>query len=156
MAPEKKIKKLLTKKLTLKKAALSFVTDSQVIDKKSVTKVALKVVQSYEDRIASEVEEGSTKAAAIKAIASDPKLLIQRVQNEVIYQVKENIRSNYYGKSFVWLPSDANDPRPEHQLNYGKTFVIADDTEIPGDAYGCRCGMEILTDDKQLNLKDEG
>lgn len=51
LAPESKIKKLVSKGVTLKKAALSFI-DEDVIDKKSVAKVALKTIRGYQERIA--------------------------------------------------------------------------------------------------------
>lgn len=144
IAPERKIKKMLTKKLTLKKAALSFVDDIDFIDKKSVSRVALKTVKGYQSRVA---EETATKSDLL----DDPAQLIQRVQNEIIFQISGEIKDKYDGSQYVWLPSSADEPRPEHQLNYGLTFTIGDG-EMPGEDYGCQCGMEILTDDTQLNL----
>lgn len=144
IAPESKIKKLLSAKLTLKKAALSFIDSVDFIDRKSVTSTALKVVRNYTNRVK---DETSTKSE----LKADPALLIQRVQNEVISQISEGIKERYQGESYVWLPSDADEPDPEHQLNYGKQFIIGDG-EMPGDRYGCRCGMEILVADKKLDL----
>lgn len=144
IAPESKIKKLLKANLTLKKAALSFVDDIEFIDKKDVELTALKVIKGYRARIK---DDPDLKAE----IKSDPKQLIQRVQNEVIFQIAAGIREKYDGTTYVWLPSDADEPRPEHQLNYGMEFTIGDG-EMPGDEYGCRCGMQILTSDSSLEL----
>jgi hypothetical protein len=144
LAPKSKIKKMVTDGLTLKKAALSFVDDFEVISKKSVTTVALKTLKAYRERAKDDPD-------LKQELADDPKQLIQRVQNEVILQVADEIKSQYSGESYVWLPSDADEPDPEHQLNYGKTFQIGDG-EMPGDRYGCRCGMQILTDDTQLSI----
>lgn len=158
IAPAKKIKKLLKGNLTLKKAALSFLDDLDYIDKKDVIDTALKVVDSYQQREARAQAEAGFDAAAGKEIKSsildDPKLLIQRVQNEIIFQVHDGIKKNYGGQRAIWLPSDAEEPRPEHQLNYGKEYTIGEgiDGIEPGDEYGCRCGIEIITDDNELKL----
>lgn len=144
IAPQKKVERLLSSKVTLKKAALSFIDDIDFLDKKRVTEVALKTIKGYKERIKAD--------KTIKAeILDDPAFLINRVQNEVVLQVSEGIKEKYDGEFYIWLPSDADEPDPEHQLNYGKKFQIGDG-EMPGERYGCRCGMEILTDDKQLQL----
>jgi hypothetical protein len=44
-APESKLKKLLSKRLTLKKAALSFISDIPFINKKAIETVALKTIK---------------------------------------------------------------------------------------------------------------
>lgn len=156
IAPEAKIKRMVSSRVTFKKAALTFVDATDFIDRKAVSKVALNVINSYQERIAREqAEAGLDKAAGAaleKEILADPKQLIQRVQNEVIFQVKESIKENYEGEQYEWLPSDAEEPDPEHQLNYGKIFTIGDG-EMPGDRIGCRCGMNILVKQTKLNLE---
>lgn len=144
MAPKSKIKKMLSKEMKVKKAALSFVDDSEVVSKKQVTTVANKVVKSYKKRI---------KAGELTAeeAMKDPALLINRIQNEVLLQVQEHIKETYRGEKYRWLPSDAEEPDPEHQLNYWKVFTVGEG-EMPQDRYGCRCGMEILTEDTKLEL----
>lgn len=144
IAPPKKIRKLLTSGFNLKKSALSFVSDLDLVDKKSVARVALKTIKAYKERIKNDPD-------LKKEILADPKQLIQRVQNEVIFQVGDELKTKYQGESYKWLPSDAEEPRPEHQLNYGKVFQIGDG-EMPGDAFGCRCGMEILVQDSSLKI----
>lgn len=141
---DRKIKALLKKNISLKKAALNVVDKFDVLDKKDLTDVALKTIKGYKARIALD----PTAEADILANASQ---LIQRVQNEVIWQVKEGIKEQYEGEKYTWLPSDAEEPDPEHQLNYGKVFTIGDG-EMPGDRYGCRCGMEILVKESTLKL----
>lgn len=156
IAPERKIKKLLTGKVSLKKTALSFVSDIEFLNKKKIAEVALKTIKSYKARISRARDEVS--AAAGKELKDDllddPKQLIQRVQNEVVFQVHEKIKTNYGGERAVWLPSSADEPRPEHQLNYGKEYIIGQgiDGVEPGDEYGCQCGVEILTNETQLEL----
>ncbi len=149
VAPKKKLKKLLTQKLTLKKAALSFLDHpaTDFIVKDAVVDVALRAVKSYRARVK---DDPSLK----QDLLDDPALLVNRVQNEVILQVHEGIKKTYGGQKAIWLPSDAQEPRPEHQLNYGKQYEIGIGIGgvEPGDEYGCRCGVEILTDDTKLDL----
>lgn len=165
IAPPAKIKKLLKGNLTVKKSALSFATgiaeadDIAVkLDKKAITDVALKTVRGYQERQAKAiVDAGFDRAAGTEVkdeILDDPKQLIQRVQNEVVFQVHEKIKDQYAGQKARWLPSDAEEPRPEHQLNYGKVYVIGEGINgvEPGDEPGCRCGVEILTNEDQLQL----
>lgn len=144
IAPKERIEKMLTKNVTLKKTALSFVKKIPYIDEDAVSKTALKVVKNYKARIKDE-------SASSDELTTDPKLLVQRVQNEVIFQVKEIIKENYAGEKYEWLPSDAMEPDPLHQLNYGQVFIVGEG-EMPGDRIGCRCGMRILTEDNELQL----
>ena len=151
MAPVRKVEKLLTGKVTVKKTALSFLDDAEGIDKKQVLDVALKTVKGYKKRI----KAADDLAGEVKdEILDDPKLLIQRVQNEIVFQIHEGIKRNYGGQRARWLPSDADDPRPEHQLNYGKEYIIGEgiDGVEPGDEYGCKCGVEILDENGSLDL----
>lgn len=144
IAPVTKIKKLLKANVTLKRAALDFVDSVEFIDKKNVAETALKVIKAYKERIKADPD-------LKPELLADPKQLIQRVQNEVIVQIADGIKQKYDGEKYVWLPSDAVEPRPEHQLNYGLTFIIGEG-EMPGDEWGCRCGMQILVEESQLNL----
>lgn len=156
VAPDTKIKRMMTKSLNLKKAALTFVDAIDFLDKKSVAEVALKTVRSYQQRVAREQVEAGFEASAGDALEAslvkDPKLLIARVQNEVVLQISNSIRENYEGEQYEWLPSDAEEPDPEHQLNYGKIFTVGVG-EMPGERYGCRCGMNILVKQTQLELE---
>lgn len=156
IAPEAKIKRMLSRKLDLKRAALSFVDSVPFIDKKAVTKVALKTVRGYQERVAKkQVEAGFEKGAGEdleKDLIKNPRQLIQRVQNEVLWQVKEEIKHQYRGEKYEWLPSDAEEPDPEHQLKYGEIFEIGVG-EMPGDREGCKCGMRILVNETELSLE---
>lgn len=159
VAPARKIKKLLSGKVTVKKTALSFLDQADFLSKKEVINVALKTVKAYKERIATaRSEDGRAAGTDLKEeLLDDPKQLIQRVQNEVVFQVHDKIKEAYGGQRAVWLPSSADEPRPEHQLNYGKEYTIGEgiDGVEPGDEYGCQCGVEILTTDKQLNLEGD-
>lgn len=144
LTPEAKLKRLLTKRVTVKKTALSIFDQADFIDKKKVTDVALKTAKEYQKRIKDDPD-------LEKKLKKNPAQLIHRVQNEVVTQITEGIREKYRGVKYKWLPSDADEPDPQHQIKYGKVFTIGVG-EMPGDRYGCRCGMEILTNDKKLEL----
>lgn len=156
IAPRSKIKNLLKGNVSLKKTALSFTDQIDFIDKKSVRDVALKTIRGYKERIAKlDLEKDQAAGDELKsAILADPKQLIQRVQNEVVFQIHQGIKEKYTGNIGVWLPSSAAEPRPEHQLNYGKQYIIGEGINgvEPGDEYGCQCGVEIQTDDTKLEL----
>lgn len=143
-APAAKIERAIKPNLSLKKAALTNASQFDFLDPDAIARVALKTVKGYKARAKDDPELED-------ALASDPAQLVQRVQNEIVFQVSNEIKDQYHGEFYVWLPSDADEPDPEHQLNYGKTFQIGDG-EQPGDRYGCRCGMEILVDDSSLDL----
>ena len=164
IAPEAKIRKMVSSRMGLKRTALAFVDraadkDVGVLDKKAVAEVARKTVQGYQERIAKAVvAAGFEKSAGTEVkeeILDDPKQLIQRVQNEVVFQVHDKIKTQYRGERARWLPSDADEPRPEHQANYGKEYIIGEgiDGVEPGDEYGCKCGVEILVNETQLELE---
>lgn len=144
IAPKNKVEELVSQKASLKKTALSFVDKIDFIDKARIAEVALKTIKSYKERSRGDTELRET-------LVDDPRQLVQRVQNEVVSQVAEGIKEKYAGEYYVWLPSDADEPDPEHQLNYGKTFQIGVG-EMPGDRYGCQCGMEILVPGTKLEL----
>lgn len=146
IAPVRKVENLISSRASLKKTALSFVNDIDFLDKKAISKVALDTIKGYKKRIK---EDPTIKSDLV----DDPKQLIQRVQNEVVFQVQERIADEYDGEFYIWLPSDADEPDPEHQLNYGKKFQIGVG-EMPGERYGCRCGMEILVKETKLKLGD--
>lgn len=139
--PEKQIEKLVTQKLTLNRAAVRAL-GTDVLSKKTIEKVALKVIKSY---------KATYEEKTLAETLNDKKLLIQRVQNAAVHEVSQEIQAKYEGEFYRWLPSSAGEPDPEHQLNYGKKFQFGDG-EAPGDRYGCECGMEILVRETKLEL----
>ena len=159
IAPKAKIKRMVSGRLGLKRSILANIgTDEIPIDNGTLSKVARKTLLGYKERIAAAVVQNKFEKAAgtevKEVILDDPKQLIQRVQNEVVYQVHQGIKDKYAGMRARWLPSDADEPRPEHQANYGKVYIIGEgiDGVEPGDEYGCKCGVEILTDETKLDL----
>jgi len=159
VAPVAKIKRMVSSRLSVKRTILAHIgSDEFPIDERSLAKVARNTLLGYKERIAKAVVDAGFQRSAgteeKQAILDDPKQLIQRVQNEVVYQVHQGIKEKYSGQKARWLPSDADEPRPEHQANYGKVYIIGEgiDGVEPGDEYGCKCGVEILTDETQLDL----
>ena len=62
------------------------------------------------------------------------------------------------GEFYRWLPSNAQNPDPEHQLLYGKIFRVGEgdkEGNMPGERYGCRCGIEWLKDEDVALKKAE-
>lgn len=159
VAPKAKIRRMVSSRMGLKRTILANLgTDQIPVDNGTLAKVARKTLLGYKERIAKAVVDANFQKAAgteeREAILDDPKQLIQRVQNEVVYQVHQGIKEKYAGQRARWLPSDADEPRPEHQANYGKVYIIGEgiDGVEPGDEYGCKCGVEILTDETKLDL----
>lgn len=153
IASKNKIKKLLKNNISLKRTVLSTLDTSDFrLNKKSLTDVALKTIKSYKERLSKLDKDESSNLK--KDLVKNPKLLINRVQNELIFQIHTGIKKKYKGQRARWLPSDADEPRPEHQANYGKIYTIGEGINgvEPGDEYGCKCGVEILTDDDELDL----
>lgn len=144
IAPGSKIEAALKANLSVKKTALVNASAFDFLDPKAIARVALKTLKGYRKRVKEDPDARSD-------ILADPKQLIQRIQNEVVFQISNEIKEKYDGEFYRWVPSDADEPDPEHQLNYGKTFQVGDG-EMPGDRYGCRCGMEILVADSRLEL----
>jgi len=149
VASRKKIKKIISRGLNLNRTALAFAEAFEFLDKKNITEIALRVIKAYKNRLNAVPEE--KKAGLKKSLATNPKLLINRIQNEVLTQLSGNIKNKYQGEFGEWLPSYAEEPDPEHQLNYGKIFQIGVG-EMPGERFGCKCGIRILVDDERLQL----
>jgi hypothetical protein len=151
VAPRSKVEKLVTKKLTLNRQVLNTLSKSGVLTKKTLNTVAMKVLKGYRKRYGHERAKGASKRLAREVAVAEHNLMVQRVQNAAVYEIAQEIEDKYYGEKYEWLPSDAKEADPLHQLNYGKIFTLGQG-EKPGDREGCQCGMLILTDDEKLEL----
>lgn len=125
--------------VSAKRIARDVIENTGALDRKSLDNVALKVIKQYKEK------------NNLDAIDLTDKQAIQRIQNNAVYEIAQGIKENYTGEKYEWLPSDAEEPDPEHQLNYGKIFTIGEG-EMPGDRYGCKCGMNILVKESRLTL----
>lgn len=151
MASKKAIARLVSKDLTVNRAALSMLSESTFLTRGTLEDIALRIIKKYKRAYKAEIEEGASKSQALDDAMNDRKLVVQRVQNSIVHEVSEEVRDQYRGEYYEWLPSDADNPDPLHQLNYGKRFQIGRG-EMPGERYGCRCGMHILVDETRLEL----
>lgn len=151
IAPKAKVDKLVSGRLTLNKAVLSQLADADFLSKKALERTALRTLKQYKARYQDEKDSGLSTSEALDEATNDNKLMINRVQNTVVNEVAKEIKDQYRGEYYTWLPSDAVTPDPLHSLNYGKRFQIGKG-EMPGDRYGCRCGMAILVDETKLDL----
>lgn len=152
VASKKTVERLVTQKLTLNRAAVATLSRTSGLSKAALERIALRVIKSYRKTYGDERRAGASIAQAIEDALNDKRLMLQRVQNAVVYEITEDIKRQYRGEHYEWLPSDADEPDPLHQLNYGKIFQLGVG-EAPGDRYGCRCGMRILVNESQLKLE---
>lgn len=151
MAPRTKAEAIINSDLTLNQVALRSLARLDGISKAKLEEIALKVLKQYKSTYKEERAEGLTANEAAEAAANGNALLVQRIQNTVVREVAKDIKSAYRGEFYTWLPSDAKEPDPEHQLKYGKVFQVGKG-EMPGDRWGCQCGMEIVTEDQILDI----
>ncbi len=151
VAPAKKVEKLVSGRLTLNRAVLSMFSEIDFLSKQTLERAALGAIRQYKERFEAEKDAGATASEAKADALNDKKLLVKRVQNSVVNQVAGEIKDQYRGEFYKWLPSDAEVPDPLHQLKYGKKFQIGKG-EMPGDRIGCMCGMQILVKESQLEL----
>jgi hypothetical protein len=151
VAPTKTIEKLVTQKLTLNRTTVTMLAKSEVLSKKKLETIALKVIKSYKSTYGEFRDSGASVAEATAETLNGKRLMIQRVQNAVVHEIAEDLKETYHGEFYEWLPSDADEPDPLHQLNYGLKFQLGVG-EAPGDRFGCKCGMRILVNESELSL----
>lgn len=145
------IKRLINDDFSLNKVALTTISRTGVISKASLEDTARGVISEYKSRYKELLEDGLGTAVARAQTLNQRKQMINRVQNLIVMKVSEDITEKYYGSYYIWLPSDAEEPDPLHQLKYGKRFRIGYG-EMPGQRYGCKCGMRILVKGTSLEL----
>lgn len=140
---KKRAARLITEDLSVSRTALRSLTEFGVLPKKTAEVVALRVIKNQKG-------SGNDVGAAKQAVVS-------RIQSAVLHEQTRTIQKAYRGEFYRWLPSVANDPRPEHEKNYGKIFQVGvgdDEGNDPGDLPNCQCGMEILVDDNQEEFNE--
>lgn len=140
---------LLTKQnLTLKKKATQALILATNVAAKDLSATVAKVISVYEKKIDDLTDEGLPRARAALFAKGNEALLRQRIENLVVYSEVQRLKEENQGQYYKWLPSGADEPDPEHQLLYGGTFLVGEGDEegnMPGERYGCDCGIEILT-----------
>lgn len=151
LAPKKTIEKLVRGNLTVNRAAATMLQNSGILKKKTLEEVAIKVIRGYKEKYSDLRDVGASVAEAKDEALNGKKLLVDRVQSAATHEVSKQVKKEYRGEFYTWLPSDADEPDPIHALNYGETFQLGKG-EAPGDRYGCQCGMEIQVDETRLSL----
>jgi len=156
--PDKFIKKVIPKgffkenlltgkDFSLKKKAMQGLILANVVDKKDLTKTVLNVAKVYKHKVDTLEDGGFPKVKANVLARGSEKLLKQRIESLIVYSEVLKLKADNKGSYYKWLPSGADEPSPQHQLLYGKTFLVGEgdeDGNMPGERYGCQCGMEIL------------
>ena len=148
LLPDSRIKKLVDSDLNFKRKALVFLKQFKYIKTSDISQLVLMVIRDYKSNAA--ISASSTESV-IGEYARNPKRLAQVVQNAVVWRTTQQIQKKYKGQKYRWLPSSATEPDPLHQLRYGKIYIVGRG-EMPQDRYGCKCGMELLVDETELNL----
>ncbi len=159
--PSKILAKLKTKKLaenlvndnlTLNKAAVKTLTNTDLLSKDKITEIAIRVINGYKKKYSDLKDDGESKSDAINLAMNDKANMVREIEQASLYNISQQIKVSYHRQKYVWLPSGAETPDPLHQLKYGEVFRIGVG-EMPGDRYGCQCGMQILVDETKLNLE---
>lgn len=139
---------LLTDGLDIKKRYLKALVRATGQSGRKITAEVYKTVEFYAEK------EAALKAAGERAFKQEAlngqALLTSRLKNFLVYSEVQEQRKRHKGKLYRWLPSSAENPDPEHQLLYGKIFREGEGDEhnnMPGERWGCQCGIEWLDDE---------
>ena len=139
---------LLSDNLEIKKRYLQALVRATSLSGRKIAAEVYKTVDFYEQK------EATLKAAGVKAFKQEAlngqELLKARLKNFLVYSEIQRQRKEHKGRMYRWLPSNANEPDPEHQLLYGHIFREGEgdkDGNMPGERWGCQCGIEWLDDE---------
>lgn len=143
--------KILTSGLELKKDIMQAVLKSSLMNEREVSSTVYKVVEVYNNKIEKlkKLGEKSYKKMALNG----EKLMKNRLENAVLFNEITQLKNEHEGQFYRWLPSSAKEPEPEHQLLYGKIFKVGEgdkDGNMPTERYGCRCGIEFLSEPQKI------
>lgn len=148
-------KKLLTRKFTIKDVYYRALVKLLTINKKDLRASLKKITKFYADKV-ERLKDEEIKNPILKALNNE-KLLKERVYNLVVWEESQRLKEENKGKKYIWLPSSSKEPRPEHQLRYGKIYTVGDGI-FPGEDYGCKCGALILDEpenDDRITLEQK-
>lgn len=138
-------RRMLGRKFSVKRELLRALVTATTLSKREIKESLSKVVEFYEKKVERLKEDGIKNP--VSTAVNNEKLLKSRVENLVVWNESQQLKSEYKNQKYIWLPSSSKEPRPEHQLRYGKTYTVGDGI-FPGEDYGCKCGALILTDDE--------
>lgn len=140
-------KSILNRKNDLKAQEVRAIITATTLSKRELKATTNKVIDFYEKKMQDLKKSGDRSFR--KDALNGEKLLKNRIENLVLFNEVQNIKKDYKGSYYRWLPSSSENPDPEHQLLYGKIFKVGEgdaDGNMPSERYGCKCGMEILTE----------
>lgn len=138
---------LLTRDGDPKKTIQKAIVTATVLSGRELNTTYREVINQYEAKIEKLKAEG-VRAYKSEALNGES-LLRHRIQGLIIYNEVQEQKKQNKGKRYRWLPSSAVEPDPEHQLLYGQVFNDGEgdsDGNMPGERYGCQCGIEWLDD----------
>lgn len=144
---------LLNDKLEIKKTYLKALVRATSVSQRQLTREIYKTVDFYLEK------EERLKAQGVKAFKQEAlngqALLTERIKNFLVYSEVQAQKKAHKGRKYRWLPSSAKEPDPEHQLLYGQVLEEGKgDKEgyMPGERWGCQCGIEWLDEAEDLIL----
>ena len=127
--------------LKIKKYVLQAIKKADIVSEVDLETTIDKVLKLYKKKFK------ELPKVEFDEIVKSQSLLKDRLQNLVVFNEVQKIKDVAKGKYYRWLPSNAENPDPEHQLLYGKIFAVGEgdkDGNMPGERYGCQCGMELI------------
>lgn len=141
-----KRKTLLNRNFDLKREIKRAILKADIMSKRELDAMLEKVTDFYTEKAERLQAEGDR--AFKKDAVNNEKLLKERVEMAVTYYEVDKEAKEHEGGFYRWLPSEAKEPEPEHQLLYGKIFKVGEgdkDGNMPMQRWGCRCGIEWLS-----------
>lgn len=141
-------KNILGRDYSLKKEVKRAILKADVMTERQLDSMADKVTDFYISK-AERLQAEGIKAYRKEAINNE-KLMKERVEMAVTYYEVDKEAKAHKGGFYRWLPSEAKEPEPEHALLYGKIFKVGEgdkDGNMPMQRYGCKCGIEWLSDE---------
>lgn len=138
---------MLTRDIDPKQTIIKTLVTATTVTKRELDGTYRRAIEFYDEKKDRLKDEG---VKAFKAEALDKeKLLKARLKQLVIWNEVQALKKEHKGQRYRWLPSGAKEPRPEHQLLYGKVFNVGEGDSngfMPGEDWGCQCGIEWLDD----------
>lgn len=141
-------RRVLNKNLSINKLIFRALVTAATLDERELKDSYTRAIKFYRQKI-KRLEAEDVKNPEKKALNNE-KLIKERIKNVVLYDEAQRLKEEHKGEYYIWLPSSSKEPRPEHQLKYGKVFRCGVG-EFPNDDYGCKCGAYFLDDDPLNN-----
>lgn len=141
---------LVNRGFNLKNTAKRYLQKAYVVAGRELEVTIDNVLDQYAAK-AIDLRAESKRGFFAKAV-NDDNLLRTRIENVVIQSQVGELIKEHEDEWYEWLPSDAEEPDPEHQLLYGQIFRVGEgDAEgnMPGQRFGCRCGIRWLGTNKR-------